>query len=118
MNARRAANLSPTKTAFLFTEDNQMFRWSGTEGQLLVYEALNPEDLKLLGMVSPDQADDILNQPGWKPGDTDNWLQDWAWRAAYAIGRTLHLPGFHKDPQPAPLAENPVASPAEKNSCV
>lgn len=97
MNARRAANLSPTKSAYFVSGDEQqMFRWTAADSRLLAFALENDDDVRLLGQVSPDQADEILNMAGWKPADTDGPLRDWMWRAAYVIGRRLRIPGFHK----------------------
>ena len=107
MNARRAANHSPSRIAYLILEDDDLqFRWSAEEGQLLMFKGANPEEVEMVGQIDPDEADLVLNMDGWKPADTDSRLQIWAWSAAYAIGRALHLPGFHKDPQPAPPVES------------
>lgn len=73
-----------------------MFRWSGTDGKLLVFEELSSGDVKLLGQASADSADAILNLNGWKPSDTTSRFEDWLWRVAYIIGCRLRLPGFHK----------------------
>lgn len=98
MNARRAANFSPNKIAYCITEDERYtFRWSGTEGRLLLFEGMYPEEVRLLGDVSPDEADAILNAPGRKPEVASSRLEDWFWQAAYFIGCRLHLPGFHKN---------------------
>ncbi len=95
MNARRAANHSPTKTAYLvLDEDERMYRWLGSDGILLVFDGSDWDDIKLIGQASPDSADAILNLSGWRPADTDSCFIDWLWKVAYVVGRWLHLPGF------------------------
>ncbi len=96
MNARRAANFSPTKTAYLITEDETLFRWSATTGKLCIYEGLNPGERRIAGEVCADQADLMLNATGWKPANVTSPFYDWVWYTVYRIGCWLHLPGFRK----------------------
>lgn len=109
MNARRAANHSPTKKAYLtLYDDERMFRWSGSEGVLLVFDVADDDDIKLIGQATPDSADAILNLTGWKPADTDSHFVDWLWKVAYVAGRWLHLPGFRKKKAPKKDLETPL----------
>jgi hypothetical protein len=97
MNARRAANHSPSRIAYLtLEEDDLQFRWSAQEGKLLMFKGANPEETELVGQISPEEADAILNMSGWKPSDIDGPLRDWVWIACYWIGCRLHIPGFRK----------------------
>jgi len=103
MNARRAANHSPSKCADLILDDEgYMFRWSGADGTLLMFQGWNPEDTKLVGQISPDEADSVLNMTGWKPVVPTSRLHDLFWEVAYFVGCRLHLRGFHKTPPPEP----------------
>jgi hypothetical protein len=112
VNARRAANLSPTKTANLITEEETLFRWSATAGKLYIYEGLNPDERRIAGEVCAEQADLILNATGWKPANTTSPFSDWAWYAFYRMYCWLRLPGFYEQ-APANTVES--VSPAQEN---
>jgi hypothetical protein len=96
MNARNAANHSDTKVSILITEDGYQFRWEAGKGELLMFKGNNPEDTELVGRVSADQADEVLNSEGWKPQEDLSRLEVCFWTACYFIGSRLRLPGFHK----------------------
>lgn len=96
MNARSAANHSATKVSYLITENGYQFRWAARKGELLMFKGDNPEHTELVGQVSPDQADEVLNSEGWKPEEELSRLEDWFWTACYFICSRLGLPGFHK----------------------
>jgi len=112
VNARRAANFSPTKAAYLITEDETLFRWSATARKLYIYEGLNPGERRIAGEVYVEQADLILNATGWKPANTTSPFYDWAWFTVYQIGCWLHLPGFWKK---APASKEEGVLPAQEN---